>query len=147
MFTNVRRRWFKGEKKCEKKIWGIRSINSFWLWFSMESTYLMADSLSTILSHLFETCNIKARNHGLVSPDKTWTKKITQSFNEWWIWVMFIQRIIKPLPFQHPKLRETEKPVGLLLPGLIGRGTWRLQETTTCSQGRDGQSGLRVHKK
>lgn len=36
----------------------------------------MADSLSTILSHLFKKCNIKAGNHsGLVSADKTLPKK------------------------------------------------------------------------
>lgn len=82
MFTNVRRGFFKEKKKCEKKIWGIRSINSFWLWFAVESAYLMADSLSTILSHLFKKCNIKARNHsGLVSADKTLAKKLTHSFN------------------------------------------------------------------
>lgn len=119
MFTNVRRGWFKTKKKCEKKMWGIRSINSFWLWFTIESAYLTADSLSTILSHLFKKCNIKTRNHSdLVSADKTLPKKVTQSFNWWWIWVMLIQRNSKPLPFQYSNTRKERKTVKFcLLPG------------------------------
>ena len=52
---------------------------------------------------------------------------------------MFIHRIIKPLPFQYPKLKETEKPVGLSL----ARTDWQRNMEVTGNNymlSRQGQS-------
>lgn len=87
----------------------------------------MADSLSTILSHLFKKYNIKAENHsGLVSAGKTLSKKLHNlSTND-----EFRSCLSKETINHYHSILQTEgarKPSRAfsLVRTVIGRATWR----------------------
>lgn len=117
------------QKKCEKKIWGIRSLNSFWLWFTIELASLMADSLSTILTYLFKKDNIKAGNHSsLVSADKTLSKKLHSFSTNDGFELCLSKETINHSHSSTQNWKRERKPSRAfsLVRTVIGRGAWRL---------------------